>query len=400
MDLVEAAAGVCDLVWLIDGRLPEMVEMAGLLRRFGPVVDIGGRSTAEIAEELADAELSGITTYLDAGMVALAELAVRLGLVFHSPSAALALIDKARQREVLAAAGLDVPVCRVVAPGPAAAAVSALTPPVTWPAVLKPRSAQGSRYTFLAADADDAVRLLDALGPDRLEMVVEDYLPGDDGRAPGPYADYVSVETLVADGQISHLAVTGRFPPAENFRETGFFVPAALGADEEEAVLALATVAIRALGVTTGCLHTEVKFTPTGPRIIEVNGRVGGGIPEMLDRAAGMPLLEWTLRIALGEGFRLDRPVATERIGYRFFLQPPAVTATVGSIDGIDAVTAYPGVNGVSVHQRPGAEVDWRDGSRNHIIAVTGAAADHEELLAADRFLRREVTVTYSRVES
>ena len=134
--------------------------------------------------------------------------------------------------------------------------------------------------------------------------------------------------------------------------------------------------------------------------LIDVDDVSPAELVEMLDRAAGMPLLEWTLRIALGEGFRLDRPVATERIGYRFFLQPPAVTATVGSIDGIDAVTAYPGVNGVSVHQRPGAEVDWRDGSRNHIIAVTGAAADHEELLAADRFLRREVTVTYSRVES
>ena len=53
-------------------------------------------------------------------------------------------------------------------------------------------------------------------------------------------------------------------------------------------MLQLAT-GIEALGVSTGCLHTEVKFTPDGPEIIEVNGRVGGGVPEMLERAAGSP---------------------------------------------------------------------------------------------------------------
>ena len=47
-------------------------------------------------------------------------------------------------------------------------------------------------------------------------------------------------------------------------------------------------------------------------------------MPEMLDRAAGVQLVEMTLRVALGEAVAVDGPVATERIGYRFFLQPPA----------------------------------------------------------------------------
>ena len=398
MQVVEAAAGVCDLLWLVDQRLADMVVMSDLLRRFGPVVGVGGLSVDEMVDQLTDAALDGLVTYLDAGMVDYAELAARLELPFHTSATARALVDKATQRAVLAGAGIPGPTCRVVPAGPARDALGALDPPPTWPAVLKPRSAQGSRYTFRADDGDDALRLLDALGPDRVEMVVEDYLPGEEVRAPGPWADYVSVESLVADGEISHLALTGRFPLAENFRETGFFLPAVLDAGEERLVLDLAGAAITALGVTTGCLHTEVKFTPDGPRLIEVNGRVGGGVPEMLDRAAGIPLLEWTLRIALGEAFVLDGPVATERVGYRFFLQPPAVSATVESIDGLDALTEYPGVEAVSVHRGPGADLDWRDGSRNHIIAVTGAARDHDELLAVDRFLHREVVVTYSSV--
>ena len=42
MQLAEAAAGLCDLLWMIDTTVPGMLEMADLLNRFGPVIDLGG----------------------------------------------------------------------------------------------------------------------------------------------------------------------------------------------------------------------------------------------------------------------------------------------------------------------------------------------------------------------
>ena len=66
---------------------------------------------------------------------------------------------------------------------------------------------------------------------------------------------------------------------------------------------------------------------------------MGGGVPEMLERAAGVSLLDLTLRVALGEPVSVDGPVATDRIGYRFFLQPPTVSATVTAIEGINDFT-------------------------------------------------------------
>ena len=138
----------------------------------------------------------------------------------------------------------------------------------------------------------------------------------------------------------------------------GFSSPPLSHAESRSAVLDLATQAIVALGVHTGCLHTEVKFTPDGPRIIEVNGRVGGGVPEMLERAAGVSLLDLTLRVALDEPVFVDGPVATDRIGYRFFLQPPTVSATVTAIEGINDFTDHAEVDTVSVHQGPGATLD------------------------------------------
>ena len=40
-------------------------------------------------------------------------------------------------------------------------------------------------------------------------------------------------------------------------------------------------------------------------------------------------------------------------------------------------MSEYPGVDAITVHQGPGAGLDWKDGSRNHIIAVVGSAADY-----------------------
>jgi hypothetical protein len=398
MQLAASAAGFCDLIWLIDTSVPGMGEMTDLLNRFGPVVDLKGVSVEEAVKVLGDWEPDGLTTFLDAGMVELACAAEGLGLPFHSPETAAALTDKARQRRALADAGLDMPPFRLIGPDHSVAGLSDVEAEVGWPAVLKPRSAQGSRYTFLVRDEAELENLLHALGPGRPAMVLEGYLADDPARADDPYGGYVSVESVVSDGLISHLALTGRFPPAGNFRETGFFIPAALDAGSRSAVLDLATRAIGALGVHTGCLHTEVKFTPDGPRIIEVNGRVGGGVPEMLERAAGVSLLDLTLRVALGEPVSVDGPVPTDRIGYRFFLQPPTVSATVTAVEGINDFSDRAEVDTVSLHQAPGAALDWRVCSGNHILAVVGSTDDEAQLQAAYRLLHQKVTVTYTDV--
>jgi len=401
LQITEAAAGVCELLWMIDGSIPEMRQMVDLLHRFGPVVDIGGLRVDQILTELSSPfKPDGIVTYLDANMATFAQVAEALELPFHSPGTCTALTDKAVQRQVLRNAGLAMPACFVISPEHSATEIAGSWSEVGWPAVLKPRSAQGSRHTFLVKDEHRLMELLSDLGPARPDMVLETYLAGDPSRVGEPYADYVSVESVVARGIVSHLAVTGRFPLAENFRETGFFIPAVLSKEDQAAALELASSAIAALGVTTGCLHSEIKFTPDGPRVIEINGRVGGGIPEMLDRAAGLALVEITLRLALGEIVHIEGPVATKRIGYRFFLQPPPVSATVASISGIDAVSDHPGVDTITVHQGPGAVLDWKDGSRNHIMAVVGSAQDYDELQAVNRLLHHEVTITYANLSN
>jgi biotin carboxylase len=306
------------------------------------------------------------------------------------------LYDKLHQRDALRAAGLAVPRYWPIQPGRSATAVAALPDDIVWPAVLKPRAESGSHNTFLAGGLSELETLLDGLGEPRAEMMLEEYLSDDSNWRSSPFADYVSVESVVSHGLVSHVAVTGRFPQAETFRETGFFIPADLGEFDQRAVLDITSAAIQALGVEFGCLHTEVKFTADGPRIIEVNGRIGGGIPAMLQEAADFPMLATSFRVALGERVVIDGPIPCTRVGYRFFLQPPAISGTVEAIDGVNRVADRPGVQSVTVHRGPGWRVDWREGTRTFVLAIVGVAEDHDEVRDVWRALHEEITVSYS----
>jgi glutathione synthase/RimK-type ligase-like ATP-grasp enzyme len=397
LQLVEAAAGRCELVWMIDDRLPEMGDLARLLRRFGTVVATGGLSIDGAVDAVGPHRPDGIATYFDAGMVDIAHLAVRLELPFYAPETATAMVDKLVQRQMMATAGLDVPrFWDVPTSGDLESVLGEIDAAGGWPVVLKPRSESGSHHTFFATDAKEAKEALSGLGAARRDMVAEEYIEGDPRLASSPFADYLSVESVVSGGVVSHVALTGRFPQAEMFRETGFFIPAVLEPDLVPAVVAEAERAIASLGVEIGCLHTEVKLTPSGPRIIEVNGRPGGGVPEMASRAAGVDLFGMSIDVALGKDVRVDGPVDCQRVGYRFFLQPPPDPSTVTTIDGIDRLADHPWIDGISIHRGPGSHVDGRDGSRTFVLAVVGSAPDHASVIEVDGLLRDTINVTYS----
>ena len=396
VELTRVAGTLCDVTWLIDESIPEMSEMSRFLGRFGSVVDVNGRSPQEVAAAISSPRKpDGLITFLDKGMAIFAGVSEILGVPFHSVDTAMALTDKAYQRERLAAAGLDSTRCYVVSAEEIRRCRVSPPPDLGWPAVLKPRSSQGSYYTFLAKDGAHLDSLVKLIGHDCPEMILESYIPDDPTRDRRPYASYVSVESVVADGEIHHLAITGRFPLAEDFRETGFFLPAALTSRDEAKALELASAAISALDVRTGGLHTEIKFSADGPRVVEVNGRVGGGVPEMLSRASGVELLDLVLRVALGEEVSTTGLVPTSMIGYRFFLQPPPISAVVSTIEGLDVLSDCPSVDSISVHQRPGAALDWKDGSRNHILSVVGTASDYDELQEVNRIVNDVVKVSY-----
>jgi biotin carboxylase len=397
MAIAEAAQSICELVWIIDTTDPEISSMSRLLGRLGDVVDVAGLADADAAAAIASSRPDGILALADSLLVWTAGIAERLQLRFMSPQVAVRLTDKYAQRLALQQAGLPVPAFWRVPAGDEPDSWSALEAAARFPAVLKPRRGEGSRDTVRVTSLRQLRALVaettGAPGSERPELVLEEYLPDRPEAASQRFADYVSVESLVSDGRISHLAITGRFPPAAPFRETGFFIPSAFGADECATVAEVASAAVGAIDIDVGLLHTEVKLTPDGPRVIELNGRIGGGVPEMLADATGIELLALALRVALGESIAFESMPRCTQIGYLLYVQAPLRMSTIHAVDGLDELRAQPGVQEVTLNRGPGSSVDWRSGNHGHVFSVRGAVASHDMLQSIERYATSEVEI-------
>jgi biotin carboxylase len=392
--LYEAASGLCELLWVVDASRPEVHELSRLLARLGTIVDIAGCSRDEAAAMIAGHEPQGILALADDALCLTADLAERLGLAFHTPACAHRLTDKHAQRRALAAGGLVVPRSWVIALDVTDGELVALGEEVRYPAVLKPRRGEASRDTLPVASPGELGAHLAALrmqSPPTREFVLEEFIPDATGTPGGEgFAGYVSVESFVAERQVCHVAVTGRMPPAFPFRETGFFIPSALDASLQDEVLGTATAAATALGVELGCLHTEIKLTDDGPVVIEVNGRIGGGVPELLAAVTDVRFLTVAMRLALGDSVPCEGLRPCERLAFLFYVHAPQDVRVVTALEGVDELRHVPGVDEVVLRRGPGQTIDWREGNHGHVLSVFGTTDDHDGL----RWVNDQVATT------
>ena len=109
MQVVEAAAGLCRLLWLVDESIPENASALRLLRRVGTVLNSGGLTTRAVAASVAQYSPSGVVAYRDEDIVPLSLISEELGLGYHAPQVARSLVDKLVQREVLRSGGVPTP---------------------------------------------------------------------------------------------------------------------------------------------------------------------------------------------------------------------------------------------------------------------------------------------------
>lgn len=359
-----------------------------LIAQFGPVVPIAAPDAG--AAELKQYHPAGIVTFSERAVPLTAGLAAALGLPYHDRVTARLLTDKWEQRSAFRRAGIDaLRVHRVdtVDDWPQALAAVGL------PAVLKPLNGGASRDTYLVEDADTGARLTRELLTQEAvgftsggSLILEEYLIG---RPSEPFGDYVSIEAIVADGHVTDIAVTGKLPMIPPFRETGRFWRSPLGAAEEEDVRNLAKRAVHALGITTGLTHTEVKLTAAGPRLIEVNGRLGGGINELARRALGIDLIELAGHAALGAPIG-PIPEMPRTVYFQVFNPAPRRPCRLTGIDGAEVVRGLPGVSLYRPYVKPGRHLPGGVHTQELDIVI-GETADHAALAALAGDIQRSL---------
>ncbi|MFJ2918683.1 ATP-grasp domain-containing protein [Streptomyces sp. NPDC087307] len=377
LDIVDGLTPLGDAVLALwpgdhaDEVEPLAEELARIVRLDAADHDVSARLLAAHAPD-------AIVTFSESLLSVTAEIAARLGLPYHSPATVELLRDKYAQRRRLRERGADsVRSFAVRRPGDWAEAVTA----VGLPAVLKPLCGEGSRSTHLIEDAEQGAalvaELLSGTGGEN-SLVLEEYLRG---RDCGPFGDHISVESAVTGGRVSHWAVTGKFPLEPPFREVGHLRPAPLTEAERAAALDVVTAALHALDITTGITHTELKLTADGPRIIEVNGRLGGFQTQLASLAGDFDAVTLAGRVALGEDVSQVRADERRVVFARAVPAPPG-GGTYVAVHGLRDALAVDGVRNVVVPHSPGTRLPV--GVQTGELAwVEGAVADHHAMRRA-----------------
>lgn len=309
-------------------------------------------------------------------MVAAYRAAEELGAELNPAEAIRFLADKHAMRGLLAERGLS-PVAFE------AAATREEVPDavrrIGYPAVVKPSALAGSRGVFLWQEPQDLatwtalVDQYDYEGP----FLVEEYLVGPE----------YSVETLSKDGRHQVVGITEKLlgaPPL--FVEVGHVHPAPLPPERARAIEELTTELLTACGYRFGPAHTEVIWTPRGPRIVESQSRLGGDrIPRLVQLATGLDIEQAIFASIEGPAAELPAPTASATV--RFFTFPPG---RVDEVRGLEAARRLEFVDELNVRLTPGdtaAEVRDSKSRHGHLI-VSGATpeealARYEEVLAA-----------------
>jgi biotin carboxylase len=315
-----------------------------------------------------------------------AAVAARLGLPHNPAEAVRNAADKARQRQRWAAAGVPQPRFEIVAAAATDDAVRRAAEAVGFPCVVKAVSLSASQGVLRADDPAAAVTaarrirhvLAAARRPGTEPLLIEEYLPGPE----------LSIDALLDGG---HLTVTAVFdkprtPDGPTFEETLLVTPSRLPGPVLDAAITTAGQAARALGLTRGPVHAELRIDQRGgqprPAMLELAARsVGGLCSRVLRFPGGQTLEELILASALGRPVPAASRDPAPAAGV--YMLPVPHPGVLRAVHGRQNAAAVPGITGLTITIPAGRRVrPLPDGDQYLGFIFAQASTTHEVELA------------------
>jgi biotin carboxylase len=284
----------------------------------------------------------------DQGIKTAALAARRLGLKTSDPDAVARTRDKAAMRDALEAASVPQPRYRVAgAQDDVAAIAEEIGPPV----VIKPLSLAASKGVIRADTAATAARTAERVRSIAANLdhplLVESFVPGDE----------VAVEGLLRAGELETLAVFDKPDPLDGpyFEETIYVTPSRKPQATVGAIERTTAQAARALGLTEGPIHAELRVDGDQVTLLEIAARsIGGLCSRALRFGAGVSLEEVILRHALD--LPIDDLARADRASGVMMLPIPRA-GLLHEVRGQDDARAVPGIAGLEISIAPGRPV-------------------------------------------
>lgn len=332
----------------------------------------------KILEAAKKHNIDGIMTLAsDMPMRSVAVVAKEMGLVGISEQTALNATNKAEMRQCLKECGVPIPqFFRISSKEEYEKAIHYFRT-TQLKCIVKPADNSGSRGVDLLSDLSDEEVISRAYEYSKSysrggDIVVEEYMEGPE----------ISVETLSVDGECHIIQITDKLTTgAPYFVEMGHSEPSALSEDVKIKISEVASAAVKALGITNGPSHTEIKVTKDGPKIVELGARLGGDniTTHLVPLSTGVDMVECCIKIALGE-----KPDLTKKCelgsAIRYFKTDKG---TITKISGIEDAKKIEGIVQVSIMHGIGEKIFEIKNSINRagfVIAQGKNAADAVEI--------------------
>ncbi|WP_328665299.1 ATP-grasp domain-containing protein [Streptomyces sp. NBC_00328] len=333
---------------------------------------------------------AGVLTYEETRVESAAELATALGLRTSPRAAVSACRDKYLGRQALKERG--VPQAESIAVTDLAQAQEAAER-IGYPVVVKPRALSAScGVTFVPGPQQleeayqEAGRIwFDEVPRSEAPILVEEFLDGPE----------ISVEALCRDGQVTALFVARKeLGYAPGFEEVGHTVRADDPLLHDETLLKVLQDAHTAVGLTDTVTHTELRLTAAGPKVVEINARIGGDrIPYLGGLVTGMEIGLVAADLAADVVPDIPRTTGSATAGVRFLY--PERDLKLESIE-IDEAKLPASIHEVTPLADPGREL-WLppvDNARSRYALVIAVAETEKDCAAALDEAAAAVTAT------
>ena len=332
----EAAERLGVEVTLVADHCDRMEELWG-----HPAIAVKFDRMPESLEALRGIRADGVAAVGDLPAVLAARAAEAMRLPFHAPAAAQACHDKYLARQLYQAAGLRLPRFFRV---PFDADPDAAAKNAPYPCVLKPLGLSASRGVIRADNPGEfvaAFERIQRIGGQFLQ--VESYIPGRE----------FAVEGLVTAGRLQVLAIFDKPDPLEGpfFEETIYVTPSRQPPAVQAALLETADRAVRALGLSHGPVHLELRYNEHGAWILESHARPIGGLCARCLRFGGRALEEMILRHALGEDVS---PVELDGPASGVMMIPIPKSGIYQSVQGVEEAAGVPRIEDVIISAKVG----------------------------------------------
>jgi biotin carboxylase len=192
----------------------------------------------------------------------------------------------------------------------------------------------------------------------------------------------VDIDILLSDGKCVYAKVSDNWSCMEPwFQELGANCPSLLPLERQDHLIKLSIDTTLAFGFTSGCFHVECKYTTRGPRMIEVNARMGGVSVRDLNLIAwGVDLVEEHAMTALGIPICPVIPDAPLKFCAETCINCP-YSGTMKGQNYLDFAKANPEVTKVYYIKKDGEKVTGPEDSvpdwLAEVIVVTDKSMEH-----------------------